>query len=69
MSDESGRVRVYAVVNLRTGRVHGMTCNVNQSRAWVRYLIDRYDGDNLAASSTVDLVDPSEQDIPLERSE
>lgn len=60
------RIRVYAVANLRTGRIHGMTCNVNQSCAWVRELIDRY-SDPLAATQTVDLVDPAEQDIPWVR--
>ncbi|GEM_PF-5178462 len=56
-------VRVYAVANLRTGRIHGMTCNVNQSAAWVRELIAKY-ADPLAAVQCVDLVDPTEQDIP-----
>lgn len=56
-------VRVYAVVNLRTGRIHGITCNINQSSAWVRELNDRY-GDPLAAVQGVDLVDPAEQEIP-----
>jgi hypothetical protein len=62
----SERVRVYAVANLRTGRIHGMTCDVNQSARWVRELIERYD-DSLAATQCVDLVDPAEQDIPWER--
>ena len=57
-------VRAYAVVNLRTGRVHGMTCNVNQSGAWVRELIEKY-RDPLAATQCVDLVDPDEQNIPI----
>lgn len=59
------RVRVYGVANLRTGRIHGMTCNINQSAAWVRELIDRY-GDPLAAVQCVDLVDPEEQHIRRE---
>lgn len=59
----SRSVRVYAVANLRTGRIHGMTCNVNQSAAWVRELIAKY-GDPDAAVQCVDLVDPDEQDIP-----
>lgn len=62
----SDLVRVYAVVNLRKGRIHGMTCNVNQSVAWMRELIDRY-GDPLAAAQCVDLVDPAEQGIQWER--
>jgi hypothetical protein len=56
-------VRVYAVANLRTGRIHGMTCNVNQSTAWMRELIEKYN-DPLAATQCVDLVDPAEQEIP-----
>jgi hypothetical protein len=62
----SRSVRVYAVANLRTGRIHGMTCNVNQSSRWVRELIEKYD-DPLAAVQCVDLVDPTEQDIPWEK--
>jgi hypothetical protein len=58
-------IRVYAVANLRTGRIHGMTCNVNQSSRWVRELIERY-GDSLAAVQCVALVDPAEQNIPWE---
>lgn len=64
MSSVSDHVRVYAVVNLRTGRVHGMTCNVNQSTKWVRELIEKYGGNADAATQCVDLVDPTEQDIP-----
>jgi hypothetical protein len=60
----SDKVRVYAVVNLRRGRIHGMTCDINQSRAWVRELCESYD-DWTAATQSVDLVDPAEQDIPL----
>ena len=56
-------VRVYAVADLRKGRIHGMTCNVNQASAWTRALIEKY-GDSLAAVQCVDLVDPNEQDIP-----
>lgn len=59
-------VRVYAVVNLRKGRIHGVTCNINQSAAWVRELCDKY-GDPLAAVQCVDLVDPDEQNIPWAR--
>lgn len=59
-------VRVYAVADLRRGRIHGMTCNVNQSGAWVRELCEKY-GDPLAAVQCVDLVDPDEQNIPWHR--
>lgn len=57
-------VRVYAVANLRTGRIHGMTCNVNQASAWVRKICESYGNDWSAATQCVDLVDPDEQDIP-----
>lgn len=57
-------VRVYAVVNLRAGRVHGVTCNVNQAAAWVREIIGRYGNDPLAATQCVDLVNPKEMAIP-----
>ncbi|GAA0495011.1 hypothetical protein Ade02nite_19350 [Paractinoplanes deccanensis] len=63
-----GTVRVYAVANLRKGRIHGLTCNVNQSVAWVQELIEQY-GDPLAATQTVDVVDPAEQSIPWRRSD
>jgi hypothetical protein len=56
-------VRVYAVVNWRKQRIHGMTCDVNQSAAWVRGMCDKY-GDELAATQCVDLVNPAEQAIP-----
>lgn len=60
------RVRVYAVANLRTGSIHGMTCDVNRSAAWVRELTGRY-ADPLAAVQCVDLVDPDEQGIQWSR--
>jgi hypothetical protein len=58
----SDHVRVYAVANLHKGRIHGMTCNVNQAAAWVRELCDQYGPG--AAVQCVDLVNPAEQDIP-----
>jgi hypothetical protein len=61
------RVRVFAVVNLRRGRVHGLTCDVNQSRAWVREICERYN-DRQAAIQCVDLVNPAEQSVALEPS-
>lgn len=60
----SRAVRVYAVVNLHIGRVHGMTCNINQAQAWVREITTRC-GPN-SATRCVDLVDPDEQNTPLE---
>lgn len=62
-----GRVRVYAVANLHKGRIHGITCNVNQSAAWVRALCDQYGPD--AAVQCVDVVDPEQQTIAWDRGE
>lgn len=59
------RVRVYAVANLHKGRIHGITCNVNQSAAWVRVLCDQYGPD--AAVQCVDVVDPAQQTIAWDR--
>lgn len=64
---QDGRVRVYAVANLHKGRIHGITCNVNQSVAWVRALCEQYGP--LAAVQCVDLVDPTEQEIAWHRGE
>lgn len=61
------QVRVYAVANLHKGRIHGMTCNVNQSAAWVRALCDQHGPD--AAVQCVDVVDPEQQTIAWDRGE
>ena len=62
-----GKVRVYTVVNWRTERVHGMTCNINQSAAWVREICESYGNNWLAATQCVDVVDPAEQNIPWQK--
>lgn len=62
---DEGRVRVYAVANLHKGRIHGITCNVNQSAAWVRALCDQYGPQ--AAVQCVDVVDPAQQVLAWDR--
>lgn len=64
---QDGRVRVYAVANLHKGRIHGITCNVNQSAAWVRALCEQHGPG--AAVQGVDLVDPAQQTIAWDRGE
>lgn len=52
-------IRVIAVVNWHTGRVHGITCDQELAQKWVREIGGRYDDDHLSASMTVDLVTPA----------
>lgn len=59
-ADVSRLVRVVVVVDWRRQTVHGITCDNTEARQWTRELIDKYDGDNLAASMFVSLVDPAE---------
>lgn len=52
----SGKLRVVAVVNWRSQRVHGITSDQEEAKQWVREICDKY-GDPLAAGQCVDVVD------------
>lgn len=52
------QIRVVVVVNWRTQRVHGLTCDNAEAQRWARDIVAKHNGDPLAASMTVGLVAP-----------
>lgn len=59
------QVRVVVVVDWRRQRVHGLTTDNAAAQQWTREIIAKHDGDPLAATMTVGLVDqPSGRLLP-----
>lgn len=64
----SGQVRVVVVVDWLHRRVHGITCNDEEAQEWVRDVVSEH-GDLLAATMTVGLVSPTDDDRCTEQKE
>ncbi|MCG5464326.1 hypothetical protein MED01_002492 [Micromonospora sp. MED01] len=54
-------VRVVVVVDWTRQRVHGLTCDNTEAQQWAREIVAKHNGDPLAATMTVGLVDPARQ--------
>lgn len=54
-------VRVVVVVDWTRQRVHGLTCDDGEAQQWARAIVAKHNGDPLAATMTVGVVDPARQ--------